>query len=806
MKELERELEVARRDLQGAIHDLEVSGEEQKAINAEALSVNEEYQATNEELGASKEELQSLNEELTALNSQLQETLERQRTTSNDLQNVLYSTDVATLFLDTELKIRFFTPAATAIFRIIPSDVGRPLGDLNALAADAGLLADSRRVMETLALSEQEVEGPAGAWYTRRILPYRTQAKGAEGVVITYVDVTEQRVAAEAVETAKRQAELANAAKSRFLAAASHDLRQPLQTMKLVQGLLAKTVEGDAAKGLVARLADTMGAMSGMLNALLDINQIEAGTVEVRTLDFPIDALLTRLKGEFTYHAQAHSLDLRVVPCSLHVCSDPRLLEQMLRNLISNALKYTHHGKVLLGCRRRGGMLSIEVWDTGIGIPQEDLKTIFEEYHQLDNAARERSRGLGLGLSIVQRLGGLLGHLVQVKSEPGRGSVFTVELARPRVQAEAPARRRFQHGGLVSAAPTARPGSILVIEDDPDLREMLELVLQREGHRVSVASNGAEALEVAKRGGVALDLVLTDYNLPGGTNGLKAAAALRAMFSHPLPVIVLTGDISTRALKDIASQDCLQMNKPVNLATLSQAIQHLLPPVRPKRRAGDRLGTTSQANGAAAPVIFIVDDDRQIRDGLRALLEHEGRAVEDFEDCDAFLRAYRPGQAGCLLLDAYLPGMSGLELLHRMRQQDQDLPVIVITGDSDVHMAVEAMKAGASDFIEKPIGAAELLESVDRALDQSADANKATAWREAASSHLDALTARQHQIMGMVLAGHPSKNIAADLHISQRTVESHRASIMKKTGAKSLPALARLALAAAPADVLEEPA
>jgi two-component system CheB/CheR fusion protein len=803
VKDLERELEVARRDLQGAIHDLEVSGEEQKTINAEALSVNEEYQATNEELVASKEELQSLNEELTALNSQLQETLERQRTTSNDLQNVLYSTNVATLFLDTELKIRFFTPSTTAIFRIISTDIGRPLGDLNALAADADLLADACQVLQTVAVLEREVEGPPGTWYTRRILPYRTQATGAEGVVITYVDVTERRVAAEAVETAKRQAERANAAKSRFLAAASHDLRQPLQTMKLVQGLLAKTVEGEAAKGLVVRLADTMSAMSGMLNALLDINQIEAGTVQVRTLDFPIDELLTRLKGEFTYHAQAHSLDLRVMPCGLHVCSDPRLLEQMLRNLVSNALKYTHHGKVLLGCRRRGGMLSIEVWDTGIGIPQEDLKTIFEEYHQLDNPARERSRGLGLGLSIVQRLGGLLGHLVQVRSKPGRGSVFSVELARPRGLAEASAKPRPRHGGLVSSTSGARTGWILVIEDDPDLREMLELVLEREGHRVSVASDGAEALKIAKVGGVAPDLVLTDYNLPGGMDGLKVAAALRAMLAQPLPVIVLTGDISTRALQDIAAQDCLKMNKPVNLATLSQAIQHLLPEARPKRRSGDQRGPKRPEAATTAPVIFIVDDDRSIRDGLRAVLEHEGRVVEDFEDCDAFLRAYRPGQVGCLLVDACLPGMSGLELLNRMRQLDHHLPAIVITGNSDVQMAVEAMKAGASDFIEKPVGATELLDSVDRALDQSDDANKAVAWREAASSHLDHLTARQREIMTMVLAGSPSKNIAADLHISQRTVENHRASIMKKTGAKSLPALARLAMAAGPAHVPE---
>ena len=231
-----------------------------------------------------------------------------------------------------------------------------------------------------------------------------------------------------ALEAAKRQAELANVAKSRFLAAASHDLRQPLQTLALLQGLLAKAVEGERCKKLVARLDETLGAMSGMLNTLLDINQIEAGTVFAEMVRFPIDDLLERLRDEFTYHAQAHRLALRVVPCSLSIRSDPRLLEQMIRNLLSNALKYTKRGKVLLGCRRREGMLSIEVWDTGIGIPDAELQAIFEEYHQLDNAARERSRGLGLGLSIVQRLGNLLGHRVRVRSRLGKGSVFAIEV------------------------------------------------------------------------------------------------------------------------------------------------------------------------------------------------------------------------------------------------------------------------------------------------------------------------------------------------------------------------------------------
>src|ERR1700733_11129858 len=321
--ELEQELEATRTELQGAIHNLEISGEEQKAINEEALSVQEEYQSTNEELLTSKEELQSLNEELTALNSQLQETLERQRTTSNDLQNVLYSTDVATLFLDRNLAIRFFTPATKALFAIIPSDLGRPLSDLNSLAADADLLTDARTVLRTLEPVEREIEARNGACYIRRVLPYRTHDNGVEGVVITFADITDRRQVSDELSVAKRQAELANAAKSRFLAAASHDLRQPLQTLALVQGLLAKNVETDKARKLVSRLDQTLGAMSGMLNALLDINQIETGTVHAETTDFVVNDLLDQLRDEFSYHAQAKGLLLRVLPCTLSIHSDP---------------------------------------------------------------------------------------------------------------------------------------------------------------------------------------------------------------------------------------------------------------------------------------------------------------------------------------------------------------------------------------------------------------------------------------------------------------------------------------------------
>ncbi|WP_245412181.1 CheR family methyltransferase [Methylocella silvestris] len=794
--ELERELAATRLELEGAIRSLEISIEEQKAINEERLSVNEEYQSTNEELLTSKEELQSLNEELTALNSQLQETLERQRTTSDDLQNVLYSTDVATIFLDRNLNIRFFTPATKSLFSVIASDVGRPLSDLNSLAADDALLSDAREVLESRAPVEREIEARDGAWYNRCILPYRTQENGIEGVVITFADITERKRISEALEAAKRQAELANVAKSRFLAAASHDLRQPLQTLVLLHELLAKTVEGERSKKLLARLDQTLVAMSSMLNTLLDINQIEAGTVFAEMAIFPINDLLERLKNEFTYHAQAHSLALRVVPCGLSIRSDPHLLEQMLRNLLSNALKYTKRGKVLLGCRRRGSLLSIEVWDTGIGIPAAELGAIFEEYHQVDNVARERSLGLGLGLAIVQRLGNLLGHRIRVHSRPGKGSAFVIEATLSSVEPAAAVLERHGSGSKDAVSEgVRRRGMLLIVEDDPDVSELLELLLREEGYCTATARDGVAALELIARGACRPDLIIADYNLPNGLNGLQLTAKMRETLQRVIPVIILTGDISTDALRDIALQDCVQLNKPVKMEELTQVIQRLLPasPSASSRRTSFANDETTRA---PPPTIFVVDDDSHICEAIRNVLEENGLIVETYSSSETFLKAYHPGREGCLLIDAYLPGMDGVELLRRLNEAGDRLPAIMITGNSDVPIAVQAMKAGALDFIEKPIGGNELLASIARALEQSKDAAKLSVWREDAANRIAGLTMRQRQIMDLVLAGRPNKNIAADLGISQRTVENHRASIMKKTGSTSLPALARLALAA----------
>ena len=793
--DLELELDATRGELEGAVRDLATSSEDQKAINEEALSVNEEYQSTNEELLTSKEELQSLNEELIAVNAQLQETLERQRTTSNDLQNVLYSTDIATIFLDPDGRIRFFTPATKSVFNILPGDIGRPLSDLHSLVPDDDLAADLTRVLHGEGAVEQEIQASTGTWFCRRVMPYLGRDGKNQGTVMTFTDVTDRKAIRLALEAAQRGSEAANAAKTRFLAAASHDLRQPLQTLSLLQGLLGRSVEGAKKKKLVALFDETLGAMSGMLSTLLDINQIDAGVIQPEFALIDLAALIEGLREEFSYHAEAQGLSFRVmVAAGVMVRSDPRLLAQILRNLISNAFKYTRHGKVLLGCRRRGPVISIQIWDTGIGIADLEIHAIFEEYHQVDNQARERSRGVGLGLPIVQRLARLLGHEIHVRSRPGSGSMFSIDVAIAHEEAVVPP-SAVALAGEPGGTGRHRSGTILLVEDDQSVCQLLDLFLRDEGHRVLIERDGVDALALLARTGAEPDLILSDYNLPNKLSGLQFAAAARKVLNRDVPVIILTGDISTSTVQRVSSQNCHYMVKPVKLPKLAVAIQTYLPAVeitfRPRSIAGDA------APGSRPQTVFVIDDDRHILDALCAVIREDGRDAEGFPDAEAFMAAYTPGREGCLLVDAALPGMSGLDLIHKLRGMNENIPVVMVTGTSDVRLAIEAMRAGAADFIEKPIKYTGLLKIVDQALERSHDAAKLSTWHDEAASHINALTARQHQIMELVLAGHPSKNIAADLNISQRTVENHRAAIMKRTGSASLPALARLAVTAA---------
>jgi two-component system CheB/CheR fusion protein len=782
--ELEADLEATRNDLSDALRELEQEVEGHAADAAEALSVNEEFQSTNEELLASKEELQALNEELTALNAQLQETVERHRTTANDLQNVLYSTDVATIFLDRALNIRFFTPTARAVFHVIPTDIGRPLSDLAALSSDANLAPDAAAVLATARPVEREIAGAGGIWYLRRVQPYRADGGRVEGVVITFADITENKRTHEDLVAARAEADRATAAKSRFLAAASHDLRQPLQSLALLHELMTRGRKGAEALRLAALLDRTLKTMTEMLDALLDVNRIEAGIVRPQVRAVAVAPLMARLAEEFAPLCELKGLKLRVVPSKAWVRTDPQLLQQMLRNLLSNAVKYTPRGGIVMGCRIRGDRLTIQVCDSGIGVAASEHKAIFDAYHRGAQPAFLAAQGLGLGLSIVQRLGDLLAHPVDVRSVQGKGSTFMVTLplaaAEPADQADtAPAKAARQ------------TGSILLVEDEDDLRQLLGRVLMAEGHSVVAMANAPDALVWANGAAEPPDLLLTDFDLHGGASGLSLAQDLPRVLGHGVPTIILTGDVTAETMREIAGTPFVQIVKPVLPDALLARIAAMLQGAR-VARAQHRFGSA-----ADQATVHIVDDDPTVREATRRLFEAEGWAVVTYPSAEAFLAAPRPGaERSCLVIDDRLPGMGGVALLEALRAERSSLPAVMLTGSGDTAMAISAMKAGAADLIEKPASASDLLASIGQALDQATDDRARNGARRIALKSFADLTPREREVLARVLEGAPNKIIAGDLGISQRTVENHRAAVMRKTGATSLPDLVRLAMAA----------
>lgn len=775
---------------------LERALESERKTRRECVRLNEEYQSTNEELLTSKEELQALNEELTVLNSQLQETVERQRTTADDLTNVLNSTNVATVFLDLNLCIRFFTPATRTVFGVIATDIGRPISDLRPLALDTHLLEEASKVLVSEDPIEREIATSEGVWFLRRILPYRTDAGQVEGIVITYVNIQDQHLATETLKSAILKAEQAIIAKNRFLASASHDLRQPLQTLTFIHSLLSRSTSGDEVGLLANRMQQAVSAMSGMLDTMLDINQIQAGIITYKLENIPVAEIMSNLFSEFSYHAHAKALELRLAHSSAVIRTDRRLFEQMIRNLLSNAIRYTDAGRILIGCRRRNGRLRMEIWDTGIGISEGDLPKVFGEYHKVGSESRISSEGIGLGLSIVQRLADLLGHTIHVRSWPDQGSMFSIE-----VDLASDIRREAERSSseAVSSLQT-RPqlaARVLVVEDEPDLRQMLEILLKNAGHDVVSTATLEEAVEAAALQAGYPDLVIADYNLPNGRNGAELARLLRRK-NALLPVIILTGDISASTRNLIAGEGLTQMNKPVSAEELEVQTQAML---RMQGVAAENLlQVQSPSQSLMRPQVIIVDDDLNFCETLTLLLQGEGIATSSFPSGEAFLGKLNTidfqSREVCVLIDAYLGGMSGFDVLAELQKSGSRARAIMITGNGDVRMAVRAMRAGALDFIEKPIELSSLKGAIDRAISAGNEKNPYQEVNTDALRRLEKLTPREREVLERILTGQPNKNIAADLGISQRTVESHRASIMVKSECKSLPALVRLAFMA----------
>lgn len=368
-----------------------------------------------------------------------------------------------------------------------------------------------------------------------------------------------------AAAAAQAAAEQANRSKSHVLAAASHDLRQPLQSLFLLTGKLAAGSLGPPERETVDNLGRALAAMKVLLDAMLDVSKLDAGIVAVSRRDIRVSDLLNDIAASYRDRALQQKLDLRVVSCSAVVHSDAALLARILRNYVENALRYTRRGRVLVGCRRRGGHLLIQVTDTGIGIPAEKQREIFEEYVQVDNSARDREQGLGLGLAIVRRISELLAHPVSVRSELGRGSTFAVAVP----LAAAPA---------MAAPPLPEPDApqpwrlVLVIDDDALVLMGLVAMLERWGARTLSASSGLEAVEKLRGSTTLPDLIIADYRLRRGETGFAAIDGVRRAAGHPIPALLLTGDTAPDILRDARSRDLRLLHKPVSPADLRRAL------------------------------------------------------------------------------------------------------------------------------------------------------------------------------------------------------------------------------------------
>lgn len=386
-------------------------------------------------------------------------------------------------------------------------------------------------------------------------------------------EVLSKRLEAQNVELsqARDRADQASRAKSQFFAAASHDLRQPLHAMGLFAAALsAKAREPDVAN-LVTSISSSVEALEGLFNELLDISKIDSGKVKPEITDVSVTALFDRLRMDFEPEAFDRGLSFRMPSRSAWVRSDPVLLERILRNLISNAMRYTRTGGVLVSTRLRKGKLRFEVWDTGMGIAPDDQARIFEEFVQLANAERDRRKGLGLGLSIVQRLAALLGHPVSLSSRPGRGTVFRVDvpMGRAPVVRVATARVERSQADLGGRC-------ILVIDDEASIVDGMSALLGSWGADALIAGTAAEAMAQVTARDAPPDLIIADYQLRDGEIGPEVVTAVRRHFGIEIPAILVTGSATPERLEEARDLGHHLLLKPVMPAKLRTLIQFKL--------------------------------------------------------------------------------------------------------------------------------------------------------------------------------------------------------------------------------------
>jgi len=385
-------------------------------------------------------------------------------------------------------------------------------------------------------------------------------------------EITERKQVEARLLEANKHAEQANLSKTKFLAAVSHDLLQPLNAARLFTGALLEQPEGADSRHLIGSVSTSLEDVESLLSTLVDISKLDAGVIEPDITAFSVTTLLQNIANEYQQIAASEGLSLHYVPSSAVISSDSQLLARILRNFLSNAIRYTESGRVLFGCRRKRNSLVIEVWDTGTGIPDEKLTDIFLEFKRLHPQQGESDKGLGLGLAIVDKISRMLGHRISVSSVQGKGSMFSVEV--PCGQLPINARTVTQEGAGQQF--DGLSGSLVwVIDNDPAICSGMQTLLEGWGCEVAT---GLSLPDLLSKGSLKrpCNLLIADYHLDNDENGLDAALELNRMLSEPVPVLMITANYSNELKQTIREHGYLLMNKPVRPMKLKTSINHLL--------------------------------------------------------------------------------------------------------------------------------------------------------------------------------------------------------------------------------------
>lgn len=495
-------------------------------------------------------------------------------------QHLLRFSPDALIVIDDGDRIRFANETVRDLFGHSPESLlGRPLDMLipERLRAHhgkhtAGFMRSPNnremgaRIADLFALRADGSEFSAGI----RLAAFRIGGKLFVAAAIR--DTTERRLVNEELVAAQREAERANRAKSRFLATASHDLRQPMQTIQLLNASMLKFVPEPQVRGLLQQQGQAIESMTRLLNGLLDISRLESGAIEPVSVNFSVAEVFADLRSEFSSLAHARGIDLRIEQSRVVLCSDRTLFYQLLQNLVANALKYTDNGWVRVRCSADTDAVVVVVEDSGIGIPGDKLERIFDEYYQVDTHGTKRM-GVGLGLAIVKEVARLLGFTVRIQSRVGEGTQASLQI--PNKYRAAASVASVEQVAVPAPAATSRRARLILVEDNDGVRVATELFLKLEGHETLSARSVAEAevlLESLARG----DVVIADYHLDGKNTGLDLLLRLRKRMGYDVPGVILSGDLPS-VLRSIKSPvvACHFLSKPVNTTALVDAIAEL---------------------------------------------------------------------------------------------------------------------------------------------------------------------------------------------------------------------------------------